>query len=64
MKTKRLNVTVSCLAVYNSVIDVPAEMSLEEAIQYTKEHTEEIPLGVLEYVSDSDQLDEENCSFD
>ena len=29
---KRLNVTVTCMAVYNSGIDVPNEMILEEAI--------------------------------
>ena len=64
MKTKRLNVTVNCMAVYNSAIDVPASLSLEEAIRYVREHTDEIPLGVLEYIPDSDQLDEDNCSFD
>lgn len=64
MKTKRLNVTATCMAVYNSAIDVPAELTLDEAIQYAKEHIDEIPVGVLEYIGDSDQLDEENCNFD
>lgn len=63
-KTKRLNVTVECLAIYNSGIDVPEELSLEEAIQYAKEHIDEIHLGELEYISDSDRLDEENCDFE
>lgn len=61
---KRLNVTVQCMAVYCSSIDVPDEMTLEEAIEYAKEHINEIPLGVMEYVSDSDELDEENCDFE
>lgn len=61
---KRLNVTVQCMAVYNSSIEVPEEMTFEEAIEYAKNHLEEIPLGELEYVSDSDELDEENCDFD
>lgn len=61
---KRLNVTVQCMAVYNSSIEVPEEMTFEEAIEYAKEHLDEIPLGELEYVSDSDTLDEENCDFD
>lgn len=61
---KRLNVTATCMAIYNSGIDVPDEMTLEEAIAYAKEHIKEIPLGVLEYISDSDELDEENCDFD
>lgn len=61
---KRLNVTVECMAVYNSSIEVPEEMTFEEAIEYAKNHLDEIPLGELEYVSDSDTLDEENCDFD
>ena len=64
MKKRKLNVTVQCLAVYNSSIEVPADMSEEEAIEYANEHLDEIPLETLEYVSDSDELDEENCSFD
>jgi len=64
MEMKRLNVTVQCLAVYNSSLLVPAEMSLKEAISFAKEHRAEIPLGQLEYVPDSDQLDEENCDFE
>lgn len=61
---KRLNVTVQCMAVYCSSIDVPDEMTLEEAIEYAKDHINEIPLGAMEYVSDSDELDEENCDFE
>lgn len=61
---KRLNVTVTCMAVYNSGIDVPDEMTLEEAIEYAKEHINEIPIGELEWISDSDEIDEENCDFE
>ena len=61
---KRLNVTVQCMAVYNSSIEVPEELTFEEAIEYAKNHLDEIPLGELEYVSDSDTLDEENCDFE
>lgn len=61
---KRLNVTVQCMAVYNSCIEVPDDMTIEEAIKYAKEHLNEIPCGELEYISDSDELDEENCDFD
>lgn len=61
---KKLNVTVLCMAVYNSSILVPENMDISEAIQYAKEHIKEIPLGTLEYVQDSDILDEENCDFD
>lgn len=63
-KMKTLNVTMICKSVYNSSIEVPKEMILEEAIEYAKEHINEIPLGEMEYISDSDELDEENCDFD
>lgn len=61
---KTLNVTVNCMAVYNSTIEVPDDMDIESAIQYAKDHISEIRLGTLEYVSDSDELDEENCDFE
>ena len=61
---KKLNVTVTCMAIYNSYIEVPDDMNIEEAIQYAKEHISNIPLGVLEYITDSDELDEENCEFE
>lgn len=63
LKKKKFNVTVECAAYYDSSISVPGNMSREEAIQYAKEHIDEIPLGKLEYVPDSDVLDEENCEF-
>lgn len=61
---KKLNVTVQCMAVYNSSIEVPDNMTLEESIEYAKEHLAEIPCGELEYIADSDELDEENCDFE
>lgn len=61
---RKLNVTIQCLAIYNSSIMVPSELTFEEAIEYAKKHIAEIPLGTLEYVSDSDNLDVENCDFD
>lgn len=59
-----LYVTVQCMATYNSKIMVPAKMKLDEAIGYANEHKDDIPLGEMTYVPDSDELDEENCSFD
>ena len=61
---KKLNVTVQCMAVYNSSIEVPDNMSIEEAVEYAKRHINEIPLGELEYISNSDELDEECCEFE
>lgn len=40
---KRLNVTVQCMAVYNSSIAVPDNMTLEEAIDYARHRLDEIP---------------------
>lgn len=64
MKTKTLNVSCSCMATYNSSIEVPADMSLEDAIEYAKEHIDRINVTELEYVCDSDSVNEESCSFD
>lgn len=62
---RKLNVTVSRIAVYNSSIEVPDNMTREEAINYAKDHLDEIPCdGKLQYIQDSDELDEENCDFD
>lgn len=47
---RKLNVTVQCVAVYNSSIMVPRELTFEEAIKYAKEHIDEINLGELEYI--------------
>lgn len=43
---RKLNVTVQCMAVYNSSIMVPRELTFEEAIKYAKEHIDEINLQV------------------
>lgn len=64
MEKKTLNITAQCLAVYNSSIEVPFDMSLYEAILYAKNHINEIPISELEYISDSDEIDEENCYFE
>ena len=61
---KVLNVTIQCMATYNSSIDVPCDMNLDDAIKYAKERLDEIPLGSLEYVRGSDELDEDNCDFE
>lgn len=60
---KTLNVTVNCLGVYNSSIQVPDDMTIDEAIKYASEHLNLIPMGQAEWVGDAN-LDEENCDFD
>ena len=62
---KILNVTVVCMAYYNSYIEVPDDMNFDDAIDYAKEHIEDIPINSpLEYISGSDELDVDNCDFD
>lgn len=61
---KKLLVTINCLAVYNSSIYVPDNMTLEEAIEYAKEHLDEAALSTLEYIPESDSLDEDDCVFE
>ena len=61
---KRLNVTVMCKAVYSSGIEVPDDMTLEEAIEYAKQHIQDIPVGELDWIENSDEIDEDNCDFE
>lgn len=62
---KQFNVTIVCQASYTSSIDVPDHYTKEQAIEYAKEHINEISIkSDLEYISDSDILDEENCDFE
>ena len=61
---KRLNVSCLCMATYNNSIEVPDDMSLEDAIKYAKDNLDKIHVGILEYIPNSDELDEENCYFE
>ena len=62
---KTLNVTIICKTVFNSHLEVPDDMTLEEAIEYAKKHLNECHIeSELEYIPDSDELDEDNCNFD
>ena len=63
-KTRTLNLTCICQCWYNSSIEVPADLSFKEAIDYARERLNEVPLGELEYIDNSDELDEENCDFE
>ena len=61
---KKFNVTIQCMAVYTATIEVDDDASYEEALEEARMNLSEIPLGELEYVQDSDILDEENCYFE
>lgn len=55
-----LKLKVYCQAYYNSSIKVPKKLTLEKAIQYAKEHIDDIELGSLYYIPDSDDIDGNN----
>lgn len=64
-KTRSLKVYCSCMATYTGHIDVPADLSLEDAIKYAENHIDEVPIETnLEYISDSDEIDKGLCEFD
>lgn len=59
---KYLDCSIICLASYNGRILLPEHIqTFEEAIDYAKSQLKEIPLGEMEYITDSDMLDEKNC---
>lgn len=62
---KKLNVTIEFSMVGVSSIMVPDNLTLEEAIEYAKNHINEIPTpSQADYICDSDIIDEHNCDFD
>ena len=63
MKTKTLKFNVFCSASYTSSIEVPENMSLEDAIEYAQDNLKDCPIYDMEYVEGGDILDEESCHF-
>lgn len=62
---KRLNIKMAYTYVGDTYIDVPKNLSLEEAMKYAQEHLGEIPIAPnAEYIPDSDTFDLDNCSFE
>lgn len=62
---KRLVVTLVYKSVGQSGIDVPDELTLEEAIAFAKAQVKTISLPKnAAYIEDSDEIDEEGCSFE
>jgi divalent metal cation (Fe/Co/Zn/Cd) transporter len=62
---KRLHITLVYSVVGDTHLDVPDELSVEEAIEYAKEHMDYVRLPYnAEYIEDSEVLDEENCDFE
>jgi hypothetical protein len=64
---KKLNVTIVYQMVGMSSISIPNDMTIEDAIQYAKEHIDEIPTpspNNSNWIRYSDNIDEENCDFE
>ena len=57
-ETKTLKVRVYAEAYYDSEIQVPANLDKKAAFEYAKEHIDEIPLTTLNYLPDSDNIDD------
>lgn len=63
-QTKRLHIKMAYTFVGDTYIDVPAELTLEEAAEYAQEHLSEIPVAEnAEYIMDSDYFDLDDCEF-
>lgn len=64
-KKRWLYCSIICNASYDGKLLLPERIkTFSEAVAYAKEHLDEIPLGTLEYISDSDVLDEDNCELE
>lgn len=62
---KRFKVSVICQATYWGNIHVPDNFTREEALDYAKKHIDEISISSdLEWIADSDVVDEENSDFE
>ena len=64
-KKRWLYCSIICNATYDGKLLLPEHIkTFPEAVAYAKDHLGEIPSGTLEYISDSDVLDEENCELE
>lgn len=57
---KRLNVTVPCLAWYESSIAIPDDMTLEEGVSYARKHIEDIPVTKLHWLDNTGNIEDED----
>lgn len=58
--SKILHCRIYAEVYYDSEIEVDDNLSLEEAVDYAKKHINEIPISTLEYIPDSDTIDDED----
>lgn len=59
MKTNTLKrVRVYCESYYTTDIEVPEKLTRRQAWEYAKKHIDEIPVGELTYVENTDNIDD------
>lgn len=64
VEPRSFNVSVICRCSYTASIPIPGNLTREQAIEFIKKELADVPLGELEYIPESDELDEENCDFE
>lgn len=63
-KKRRLNIMMTCIGVYKTHIDVPEEMSLEEAVAYANSVKDNLFIeSEIEWVEDYDEITPEDVKF-
>ena len=61
---QKLSCSILCNAYYHGELLLPeAIKTFPEALEYAKDHLDEIPLGEMNYIENSDVLDQENCEL-
>lgn len=61
---KTLRIKMSYTYVGDTSIEVPDNMTFEEAYEYAQDHIDDIPIAVnAEYISYSDNFELEDCDF-
>ena len=65
METRPLEVQIGWTVIGRTTIEVPAHLSLQEAIQYAEDHIQEIrnPHETAVYIPDSDFIEENGCRW-
>lgn len=65
METRPLEVQIGWTVIGRTTIEVPAHLSLQEAIRYAEDHIQEIrnPHETAVYIPDSDFIEENGCRW-
>ena len=64
-KKRRLNISMACIGVYTTHVDVPEEMSLEEAVAYANSVKDDLFVeSDIEWVDDLGEIRLEDCDFE